>query len=630
DTLPLSALLYSKKPYHHLVKDYKLDRNINNDPFVDASLAHTLLHEEIEKFNQLPETMKQIYYSLLFESSDFSAFFKYVKYYAPFIRLSALIKKQFHNKICDNAPLHDLIKNYPEELAYCLSIIYESDTDSIAPEWVIHKYKNYHYVMDQLRGTSCHKCDYCNYHMNATIALQRFFNYPNFRTFDGVNLQEQVVNAQLNGDSIVAVFPTAGGKSLTFQLPALIMGEAVKGLTVVISPLQSLMNDQIENLKNQSINDVGTINGSQNVLERLETLKRVRDGEIHILYLAPESLRSPSILKLLSSRNLVRFVIDEAHCFSTWGHDFRVDYQYIAEFIQEVLKSSSHQKQVPISCFTATAKQEVIDDIQAYFNQHLNVSLSVYKTNVRRINLTYYVKNCKGHQQKMSAIKDLLDESGEQPVIIYAARRKIAEKISEELSSYGYNATVYHGGMHIEAKNTNQLDFTRGEKNIIVATSAFGMGVDKKDVGYVIHYHVSPTIEDYLQEAGRGGRDPQIQAKCYILYDEEDINLHFNLLTQSKLSHTDINTVWRTIKKETKKHHEISISANELARRSGWDEEENPVETRVTHSILALEKVSYVKRHQNAPRVFASSILPKTMVEASQVIENLTNINDQD
>ena len=630
DTLPLSALLYPEKNYHHLVKDYKLERNIDNDPYVDASLAHTLLHDLIDKFNHLPDYMKQIYYTLLFKSPNFSAFFRYIKYFAPFIKLTTLIRSYFKGKICDNAPILDLVKSYPEELAYCLAIINADDLNSIAPGWVIHKYKNYHYVMDTLRGMSCHKCDYCKNHMDPSIALSRYFNFQEFKKFDHINLQEQVVDAQLNGDSIVAVFPTAGGKSLTFQLPALMMGEAVKGLTVVISPLQSLMNDQVENLKDKSINNVGTINGSQNLLERNETIRRVKEGEIHILYLAPESLRSPSILELISKRNLVRFVIDEAHCFSTWGHDFRVDYQYIAEFIQEVLKNSPHQKKVPISCFTATAKKEVIDDIQAYFKENLSLSLTVYKTDVRRVNLTYFVKHCKGHQQKMSSIKDILDESAEKPVIIYAARRKTAEKIAEELSSYGYNATVYHGGMKIESKNSNQLDFTRGEKNIIVATSAFGMGVDKKDVAYVIHYHVSPTIEDYLQEAGRGGRDEHISAKCFILYDEDDINLHFNLLTQSKLSHTDINTLWRTIKRETKRLKQISISANELARRSGWETDEVPVDTKVTHSILALEKVSYIKRHQNAPRVFASSILPKTMVEASKCIDQIENLNDMD
>src|SRR3989339_101174 len=620
DTLPLSALLYAKNPYHRLVKDYKLDKNVNNDPFVDASLAHTLLSEEIDTFKKLPEYMKQIYYSLLFNSSNFSAFF----------RLTSLIKTHFKGKMCDNAPLGELIKSYPEELAYCLAILYDNTLNSIAPEWVIHKYKNYHYVMDQLRGVSCHRCEYCNHHMDANIALNKYFNYKEFRPFHGINLQEQVVNAQLKGDSVVAVFPTAGGKSLTFQLPALMMGEAVKGLTVVISPLQSLMNDQIENLKAQSINNVGTINGSQNVLERNETIKRVRSGDIHILYIAPESLRSPSILNLIASRNLVRFVIDEAHCFSTWGHDFRVDYQYIAEFIELVLSESSHQKKVPVSCFTATAKNEVIEDIKTYFKDNLGINLSLYKTDVRRDNLSYFVKHVKGHQQKMNEIKKILDESEDKPIIIYAARRKAAERISDELSSYGYNATVYHGGMQIETKNTNQLDFTRGEKNIIVATSAFGMGVDKKDVAYVIHYHVSPTIEDYLQEAGRGGRDQSIQAKCIILFDEEDINLHFNLLTQSKLSHTDINTLWRTIKRETKKLRQINISSGELARRSGWENDDVPVDTKVTNSILALEKVSYIKRHQNAPRVFASSILPKTMVEASALIDKIDGLNEND
>jgi len=629
DTLPLSALLFAKRTYHRLVKDYKLDRNIKNNPMVDASLSHTLFFEEVEKFHSLPVQVQDIYYLLLKEKDSFRYFFEYLGYQPKNRNLFGLIKEVFDKEICNSADIDQMISKYPVELAYCLAIIREKSTNSIPPKWIVHQYKNYHYVMHLLRGNPCDECDYCKEQLDANLALKKYFGFESYRSFHGINLQEQVVKAQLKGQSIIAVFPTAGGKSLTFQIPALMMGEAVKGLTIIISPLQSLMNDQIVNLQEKNINNVGTINGSLNLFERISTIDRVKSGDIHLLYISPESLRSPSMFKLLSSRNIVRFVIDEAHCFSTWGHDFRVDYQYIAEFIQKIEEVSLDNKAIPVSCFTATAKREVLQDIKNYFHKNLEIEMNVFRTDTIRDNLHFYVKKVEGHKEKMIQIRSILDESKEQPVIIYCSRRKATEQVANELRQSGFSANAYHGGMLIELKNSNQLEFTQGSKPVIVATSAFGMGVDKSDVAYVIHYQVSSTIEDYLQEAGRGGRDKNISAQCHILFDEKDIDEHFNLLTQTKLSQYDINTIWKTIKHLTKKRHTISLSASELARKAGWEVDQS-AKTKVQNSILALEKVGYVKRLENAPRVHASSIVPKSMVQASKKIEQIQNISKED
>lgn len=631
DTLPLSALLFADKPYHRLVKDYKLFDAEKNNPRIDADLTHTLLEEEIEKFKGLNDNLKQIYYGLLSKRNDFKAFFQYVDFKQKrFSNISNAIINEFTGKICTSVRLKDLIKNNPEELAYCLAVIDAESISSIAPNWVIHKYKHYHYVLDLLRGNNCNECLYCKEHFNIKTALQKYFGYENYRSFNGVPLQEKIVLSQIEGKSTIAVLPTAGGKSLTFQIPALIMGQAVKGLTIVVSPLQSLMNDQVKNLKDKSINNVGTINGGMKILERNETIQRVKDGDIHLLYLSPESLRQPSIYRLLLRRNIVRFVIDEAHCFSTWGHDFRVDYQYIGDFINRLNEKSIKQDNIPVSCFTATAKKEVIDDIKEYFNEKLNTTMSTFKTNTRRSNLIFSVEECDGHQEKMNHIRDLLVESDGKPVIIYTSRRKAAEKVSKELNDTGFESSVFHGGMEIEKKSTNQLGFTEGDNNIIVATSAFGMGVDKSDVAYVIHYQVSSTIEDYLQEAGRGGRDSNISAKCVILYDEKDVTGHFDLLTQSKLSQSEIDSVWRAIKRSTKKRKTLSISAKELSKRAGWEETNYDNGTKVKNCILALEKVGYITRKENAPRVFASNIVPKTNEVASKIIRSDEKINEED
>jgi len=625
DTLPLSALLFPKKTYHRLVKDYKLVKSDENISYADARITQTLFVEEIEAFNRLDEQIKDIYYLLLSKHPHFKFFFDYVDYKIQNQSLKELILDYFEEKICRYIDLNLIINHYPVELAYCLAIIHADDVVSHPPQWITYQYPNYMKVMDILRGQPCFNCHYCNHAYDIHAFLDNAFGYKSYRTFEGMNLQEESVRRQIMGKSILSVFPTAGGKSIAFQIPALIMAQTVKGLTIVISPLQSLMQDQVKNLKDKNIFNVGTINGSMNSIERAETIRLVNEGAIHLLYLAPETLRSPSIFKLLVRRNIVRFVIDEAHCFSTWGHEFRVDYLYIAEFIKNIMGDPQQRNHIPVSCFTATAKKEVIDDIINYFKDELNLNMEVITTNTRRQNLNFFVHNCADHKEKMLFIRDLIENNPGKPIIIYTSRRKTTEKVAKELSESGYSASPYHGGLKAELKNNYQLEFTRGEKNIIVATSAFGMGVDKDDVYFVIHYNVSSTIEDYIQEAGRAGRDKNINAECHILYNEKDVDEHFNLLTSQKLSQNDINQVWRAIKRETKSRSQISISTHELATKSGFDmENNNQIGTKIYTSILALERVNYIKRSQNAPRIYATSIVPKTMIEARAKIDKLS------
>ena len=630
DTLPLSALLFAERPYHRLVKNYKLDKSEKNDPTIDAGLAHDLFVDLVDRYRSLDREMQKIYFSLLSDRESFSGFFTYLHTGFEFVDAEPLIRSRFTGKFCENVDLTRIIREKPEELAYCLAIINTSDPSSISPEWILHQYGEFLPLMNRLRGTPCHQCSYCTSHFDAKLALKRYFGFSEYRLFSNQPLQEKCVVDQVNGKSIIVVFPTAGGKSIAFQVPAFIMADAVKGLTVVISPLQSLMQDQVKNLEETSVFNVGTINGAMNALERTKTIERVKDGDVNLLYLAPESLRSPSIFKLLVKRNIVRFVIDEAHCFSTWGHDFRVDYLYIAKFISRIQKMTMNQKRIPVSCYTATAKKEVLDDISSYFKKNLDLDMELITTDARRENLHFFVHDCKGHHEKMAFIKNLLEMSGDKPVIIYTSRRKSAELVSEELNKSGFVATYYHGGMKSELKNTHQLEFTKGSRNIIVATSAFGMGVDKKDVAYVIHYQVSATIEDYIQEAGRGGRDPGIQAECHILYDEKDVDEHFNLMTQSKLSQSEINQVWRVIKFAGKRRERISISSRELAKQAGWDlEQVGDFDTKIKTIITALENVGYIEREENSARIFATSIRQKSMLEVSKQIERLPNVDEE-
>ncbi len=630
DTLFLSPLLFPTKPYHHLLKDDKIQTDELNNPVNDSQKAKDLFFDEISVFSQLDEPLKQIYYLLLKGHDEFLYFFEYVSFtYSEEVLLTKLINEQFQNKFCSNAPIETFINKHPIELAYCLALINSTDRYSITPPWVLMNYPEVERIMYLLRNKPCVVgCKYCNEALDAKIGLKDFFGFDSYRTFDGEPLQENAVSAAINNKSLLAVFPTGGGKSLTFQIPALMAGRNTKGLTVVISPLQSLMKDQVDNLEKNGITESVTINGLLDPIERGKSFERVEDGSASILYISPESLRSKTIERLLLGRNIVRFVIDEAHCFSAWGQDFRVDYLYIGDFIKQLQEKKNLSNPIPVSCFTATAKQKVIADICQYFEEKLSLQLEVFKANSSRTNLQYKVYDSKDEEDKYNNVRRLI-ESKDCPTIVYVSRTRRAYELAKRLSEDGFDAKPYHGKMDVKEKTENQNDFIAGNLQIMVATSAFGMGVDKKDIGMVIHYDISDSLENYVQEAGRAGRDENISADCFVLFNEEDLNKHFILLNQTKLSVKEIQQIWRAIKYITKFRSSVSNSALEIARKAGWDDNVIEIETRVTTAIAALEHAGYLKRGQNIPRIFANSILSKNAQQAIEKINLSSRFDEQ-
>jgi len=518
DTLFLSPLLFPKKPYHRLVKDDKLDTDELNNPLNDAKKARDLFYDEVSTFNALNQQLKQIYYGLLSEITEFKHFFSFIGYpieYSETVHsLSGLIHEVFVARLCANAPIDKLAQKYPIELAYALALVGVIEHDSVTPPWVLKNFPRVENVLRLLRSQKCISCPYCNESLDEIKALKQFFHYDDFRSYDGVPLQKSAVRAAIEGKSILAVFPTGGGKSITFQLPALMAGVNERGLTVVISPLQSLMKDQTDNLEHQhNITEAVTINGSLDPLDRAKAFERVENGSASILYISPESLRSKSIEKLLVSRNVVRFVIDEAHCFSSWGQDFRVDYLYIGEFISNLQRAKDMPQSIPVSCFTATAKQRVISDIKEYFRNALSVELEVFQASAARVNLSYHIFAEEGETGKNLKLRQLLQDNN-CPTIVYVSRTRRAEQLAAKLTEDGFPAMPYHGRMDKQLRIASQDAFMSGEVNTIVATTAFGMGVDKKDIGMVIHYDISDSLENYVQEAGRAGRDENIRADC--------------------------------------------------------------------------------------------------------------------
>ena len=635
DTLLWSPLLLSKNPYHHLLKGYKIvnDTDVNN-PLSDCKLTKKLLLDELNIFHGLSDDLKNVFYKLLGDHPDFNAFFWLADYSGSSDTLFDCVARITHNKICNYVELLELSAQKPVELAYVLALINTDGTDSILPEWVRRTYPACDEILDELRFGFCDNnlCFHCSSKLNPKKALFAYFGYDDFRKFDKnrvVSLQEETVRAGLHLESFLAVFPTGGGKSLTFQLPALMRGDATRHLTIVISPLVSLMKDQVDNLLDKfSITKAVAINGLLSPLERNEAMEGVRSGRVHLLYISPESLRSPSIFNLISSRAIARFVIDEAHCFSSWGQDFRVDYLYIGEFINK-LKEKQLKQHIPVSCFTATAKPQVIEDIKAYFAQKLGLELKEFVTTKGRTNLSYEVIKVEHNEQKMPILLQLIDRC-EKPAIIYASRTKRVEKICQLLNNVGFEASFFHGKLDKDLKKEQMNAFKSNQKDIIVATSAFGMGVDKEDVKTVIHYNISDSLENYIQEAGRAGRSEKIEAKCYILFNVSDLDKHFSLLQQTKINKKEIEEIWRAIKLQANNRSRISQSALEIAKMAGWDSELRELETRVTTAISTLEDRGFLKRQLNSPRVFADSLTVPNFAKGQKRIMESKKLTEGD
>ena len=631
DTLYMSPLLFPERPYHRLLKDDKLISEQINNPVNDCEKTRDLLMDEIACWQKLPDRKRRIISTLLQGKREFKGFMDLVGAEVATVNLSALIWNEYKGRICQYADIVAIIEQYPVELAYALSLIDTNDERSITPGWVLHNYPGVEYVMSILRQRHCSEpdCEYCNSILDIHNNLKSFFGYDNFRTYEGEPLQERAARAAVEGQSLLAIFPTGGGKSLTFQLPALIAGRTVHGLTVVISPLQSLMKDQVDNLAERGITDAVTINGLLDPITRALAIQRVQDGEASLLYIAPEMLRSKTIEKILLARHVVRFVIDEAHCFSSWGQDFRVDYLYISKFIREYQQKKGCKQAIPVSCFTATAKQKVIQDIYDYFKNELWLNLKLYASKATRTNLRYAVVHADTDEEKYQKLRALLSEY-DCPAIVYVARTRRTLDLSARLTRDGYSALPFNGKMEKEEKVANQDAFMSGRVRIIVATSAFGMGVDKKDVGLVIHYNISDSLENYVQEAGRAGRDPQLNAQCYVLYSDNDLDKHFVLLNQTKLSISEIQQVWMAVKKMTKQRPQTSCSSLEIARLAGWSDSGSDIETRVRTAIAALEQAGYLERGINMPRVFATGITVKNMDEARQRITESVLFDNED
>jgi ATP-dependent DNA helicase RecQ len=346
--------------------------------------------------------------------------------------------------------------------------------------------------------------------LNKHEVLKTHFGYTGFRKG-----QEDVIDTLLAGKDVLAVMPTGAGKSLCYQLPALMM----EGLTIVISPLISLMKDQVEALRDEGI-PAAYLNSSLTPADYAGVLLRAAGGQYRILYVAPERLGHGDIVRITETVKVSMVVIDEAHCVSQWGHDFRPGYLAIADFIKRF-----PQRPV-LAAFTATATAAVREDIVLMLDLQDPYTLI---TGFDRENLYFEVQKPKDKEQFLLAC---LEERRGKSGIIYCSTRKTVEKLCQLLNQKGFPATRYHAGLNDKERRDNQDDFIYDRKPLIAATNAFGMGIDKSNVSFVIHYNMPKNIESYYQEAGRAGRDGS-PADCILLYSPQDVNINKFLITRS-------------------------------------------------------------------------------------------------
>ncbi|MDZ7362909.1 MAG: RecQ family ATP-dependent DNA helicase [candidate division KSB1 bacterium] len=409
-------------------------------------------------------------------------------------------------------------------------------------------------------------------------ALQKHFGYADFKP-----QQEAIITALLERRSLLAVLPTGHGKSLCYQLPALVQ----EGLTVVVSPLISLMKDQIDQLRHRGINQVAFINSSLSLAEQRHEMTRVKDGVVKLLYVAPERFRSRAFAEELARCRLSLFVIDEAHCVSQWGHDFRPSYLALRETLRLLQPPA-------VALFTATATPEVEADIL----QQLGLArVEKFTGSVARPNLHFHVHKVDSEAGKFHALAKLAEEfSGKG--IIYVSRRREAEEVAAFLQNLGIAADFYHAGRSDAERRQVQerfFDDSADSLRVVAATNAFGLGIDKRDIRFVIHFSMPGSLEAYYQEAGRAGRDG-LPAQCLLLYWEEDRGLQEWFIKESLLSKTDLSKLLRAVEATPAVGKFHWLAPADLEWQTGLDN------TKLTVGLSHLQRLGFIRQHPNICR----------------------------
>ena len=420
----------------------------------------------------------------------------------------------------------------------------------------------------------------------ARQELEKRFGYPDFR-----GVQPTAIRSVLSGRDVLVLMPTGGGKSLCYQIPALVL----PGLTIVVSPLISLMKDQVDTLHRRGVNAtfVNSTLDSSEVDERLNGCAR---GLIKLLYIAPERFDSPDFQKRLAAFNVSLFALDEAHCISEWGHDFRPSYLRLGAVRRKLA--------CPAIALTATATPAVREDILTHFALRKPVIIA---GGFDRKNLSWAVMSAQSEEEKDIILMRLLRKPRDGVAVVYAPTRKKVDAIADMLNHAGIRASGYHAGASAADRHRLQEEFMRGSTPVIVATSAFGMGIDKPDVRIVIHHAMPATLESYYQEAGRGGRDGG-PAECVLLHAYQDRFTHEFLIDQRQPPEATVRAVYAAILKERRANGEgIRLTLGEIGKLARVTGGNGPVDAalRALHDARTLRLIKLPRTSDPNLRVVA-------------------------
>ena len=714
DTLYLSALAFPEKPYHHLVKDYRLVRHAVNDPEADARLATQVFLDCMGRFQDLapsePELLR--FYARCFRPArvpedalgDLGGLERAIRNGAGFdeprpdLANGDLFRRLTGGRACNfiiRQVAEMLEPDAPVPAAYVVAWLRVAGEGSVLPPWILQRFPVVRELLDRLRQVDApgacpdgEGCPFCTDNGTAENELQRYFGFSTFRpepkTEDGGSLQRHVTSLGLARRSQLAVLATGAGKSICYQLPALSHYRRRGLLTLVISPLQALMKDQVENLNRRiGVERAAALYGLLTPPERGRVLERVRAGDVAILYLAPEQLRNRSFRKLIEVREIATWVFDEAHCLSKWGHDFRPDYLYAASFIREMCESV--RTPLPaVACYTATAKKDVVQEILEHFRVELGLSLELSTSDVERRELRFAVESVAAHR-KLPRIVEILrrrlpavcgpssdadgtdrDETDLAPsdlapsdlappglapsdptppglasetnpapdswtkgsAVVYFASRKGTEEAAQFLRRHGIDAAAFHAGLSPPTKRDVLDGFTGGDLAVVCATNAFGMGIDKEDVRLVIHADIPGSLEAYLQEAGRAGRDRRA-SDCILLFDEQDVERQFKLAASSKLEKYDLEEILRTIRREIRRRPNgvAVLTPGEILRDEELDIDIRPddwqADTQIRIAVAWLERAGFLIRRHNRTWVFQGKLNVRSLDEARQRLDGM-------
>jgi ATP-dependent DNA helicase RecQ len=630
DTLELSVLAFPLEPSQRLHKDYKLSDYASNDPLEDARATRFLLEICLNVLAQHPPSLRQLYTWLLVRGDSPTEW----AYQSLFESLNWLPKSP---PAITDLPQETLAGLSPEAIDYIQqSLVEKPDFEHrfILAALLVWNFERH-------RTHSKQACSVWLGHLPQfpnvrdrlfPLTPQEFTYQPFLEAFDIKSFrgkQEEAVQAIVARQNPLILMPTGGGKSLCYQLPALMVYRRQWSLTVCISPLQSLMDDQVADLEAKGLDFATYINSTLPAELRAERLEALRNGQKGLLYISPEQLRSISIRSLLRERSPALWVIDEAHCISQWGQSFRPDYRYIPKFIQE-LYTELNRPLPPLALLTATATAQVRDDIcQLFQQQSLPIHCQI-TASLQRDNLNFQVIPVKGNKDPLivESVQRALNQGG--CALVYTTTRNESETLAQKLQQQGIQAAHYHGKVPKDEKGKLLREFKHGDLNVVTATCAFGMGINRKDVRAVIHNTPSGSLESYIQEAGRAGRDGE-QADCVLLFDEQDAEMLFFLKSLGHLSKTDLRNIFIAIRgvRDSLRPRSAPVPedwfwitadeiyhAGELDDRFATDDEQR--ETKIRVALHHLEDFGLIERAENLSTVVQLNLKHSTPQQSRQ------------